>query len=137
LRRVLRRQDGPVVLVGHSYGGAVITAAGTGESKVKALAYVAEVVPDEGEVGEIFGRVSPHAKAPKLQPDSDGLLWLKVDDFRDAVAPDASSEETALMVVTQKPIALKCLGEPMTRPAWKEKPSWFLIAEPKAFSLAE
>jgi pimeloyl-ACP methyl ester carboxylesterase len=130
LRRVMRRQDGPVVLVGHSYGGAVITAAGAGESKLKALVFIAAVVPDEGEtVGEIFGRVSPHAKAPKLQPDSDGLLWLKVDDFRNAVAPDAPSEETAFMAVTQKPIALKCLGEPMTRPAWEEKPSWFLVAD--------
>ena len=130
LRRLLRRQAGPLVLVGHSYGGAVITAAGAGDSNVKALVYVAAVVPDEGEtVGEIFGRVPPHAKAPKLQPDSDGLLWLKVDDFRIAVAPNASPEETALMATTQKPIALKCLGEPMTRPAWKEKPSWFLIAD--------
>jgi len=130
LRRVLRRQDGPVVLVGHSYGGAVITAAGAGESNVKALVYIAAVVPDEGEtVGEIFGRVPPHAEAPRLQPDSDGLLCLNVDAFRNVVAPDTSSEDTALMAVTQKPIALKCLGEPMTRPAWKEKPSWFLIAD--------
>jgi len=59
-------------------------------------------VPDEGEtVGEIFGRVPPHAKAPRLQPDSDGLLWLNVDAFRNAVAPDASSEDTALMAVTE------------------------------------
>ena len=87
VRRVLRRQNGPVILVGHSYGGAVITAAGAGESNVKALVYVAAVVPDEGEtVGEIFGRVPPHGKAPRLQPDSDGLLWLTVDDFRKAMA---------------------------------------------------
>ncbi|PYX04677.1 MAG: alpha/beta hydrolase [Acidobacteria bacterium] len=130
VRRVLRRQNGPVILVGHSYGGAVITAAGAGESNVKALVYVAAVVPDEGEtVGEIFGRVPPHGKAPRLQPDSDGLLWLTVDDFRKAVAPDASPDDTFLMAVTQKPIALKCLGEPMTRPAWREKPSWFLVAD--------
>jgi pimeloyl-ACP methyl ester carboxylesterase len=130
LRRVLRNQDAPVVLVGHSYGGAVITAAAAGDPKVKALVYVAAVVPDEGEtVGEIFGRVAPHPKAPKLQPDSDGLLWVTADAFRNAIAPDASTEETSLMAATQKPIALKCLGEPMTQPAWKEKPSWFLIAE--------
>ena len=130
LRRVLHRQVGPVILVGHSYGGAVITAAGAGESQVKALVYIAAVVPDEGEtVGEIFGRVAPHPKAAKLQPDVDGLLWLKVDDFRRAVAPDASAEDTALMAATQKPIALKCLAEPMTQPAWKEKPSWFFIAD--------
>jgi len=130
LRRVLRAQDGPVVLAGHSYGGAVITAAGTGDAKVKALVYVAAIVPDEGEtVGQVFGREPPHPKAPQLQPDQDGFFWLKVDAFRDAVAPDASREETALMAANQKPIAVKCLGEPMTKPAWKEKPSWFLIAE--------
>ncbi len=130
LRRVLRSQDAPVLLVGHSYGGAVITAAAAGDPKVKALAYVAAIVPDEGEtVGEIFGRVGPHPKAPKLQPDDDGLLWVTADAFRNAIAPDASPEKTTLMAATQKPIALKCLGEPITQPAWKEKPSWFLIAE--------
>jgi pimeloyl-ACP methyl ester carboxylesterase len=130
LRRVLRGQDGPVVLAGHSYGGAVITAAAAGDPKVKALVYVAAIVPDEGEtVGEIFGRAAPHPKAPKLQPDEDGMVWVTVDAFRNAIAPDASPEETALMAATQKPIGLKCLCEPMTKPAWKEKPSWFLIAE--------
>jgi pimeloyl-ACP methyl ester carboxylesterase len=130
LRRVLRRQDGPVILVGHSYGGAVATAAGAGDSNVEALVYVAAVVPDEGEtVGEIFNRVPYHPKAAKVQPDSDGLAWITLDDFRTAVAPNASSEDTALMAATQKPIALNCLIERMTRPAWREKPSWFLVAE--------
>jgi pimeloyl-ACP methyl ester carboxylesterase len=97
---------------------------------VKVLVYVAAIVPDEGEtVGEIFGRVAPHAKAPKLRPDDDGLLWVTADAFRNAIAPDASPAETTLMAATQKPIALKCLDEPMTKPAWKEKPSWFPIAE--------
>jgi pimeloyl-ACP methyl ester carboxylesterase len=130
MRRLLRRETGPVVLVGHSYGGAVITAAGAGNSKVKALAYIAAIVPDEGEtVGQVFGRTAPHPKAPALQPDSDGFLWLDVEAFHNAVAPDASKEETALMAASQKPISVNCLGEPMTKPAWKEKPSWFLIAE--------
>jgi len=130
LRKVLLRQEAPVVLAGHSYGGAVITAAASGNPHVKALVYVAGVVPDEGEtVGDVFHRVPPHPSAPKLQPDADGFLWLDVDAYRSAVAPDASSSETALMAATQKPIAVRCLGEPMTRPAWKEKPTWFLIAE--------
>jgi pimeloyl-ACP methyl ester carboxylesterase len=130
LRRLLRSQDAPVVLVGHSYGGAVITAAAAGDPKVKALVYIAAVVPDEGEtVGEIFGRIGPHPQAPMLQADSDGLLWVTADAFRNAIAPDASAEESTLMAATQKPIAIKCLGEPMTQPAWREKPSWFLIAE--------
>ena len=130
LCRVLRRQQCPVILAGHSYGGAVITAAGAGDPNVKALVYVAAVVPDEGEtVGDVFHRVAPHPSAPQLQPDENGFLWLHADAFRNAVAPDASDEEIALMAATQKPISLKCLGEPVTKPAWKEKPSWFLIAE--------
>jgi len=130
LRGVLRRQKEPVILAGHSYGGAVITAAGADDPNVKALVYITAVVPDEGEtVGHIFQRAAPHPKAPHLQPDLDGFLWVSVEAFRNAIAPEASSEETALMAAAQKPIALKCLGEPMGKPAWKEKPSWFLIAE--------
>lgn len=130
LRKVLLRQEGPLVLVGHSYGGAVLTAAAASNPNVKALVYIAAVVPDEGEtVGDVFHRVAPHPSAPKLQPDAEGFLWLNVDAFRTAVAPDASGAETALMAATQKPISVACLGEPMGKPAWKEKPSWFLIAE--------
>ena len=130
LRRVLSRQRRPVILAGHSYGGAVITAAGAGDPNVKALVYIAAVVPDESEtVGDVFHRVAPHPSAPQLQPDNNGFLWLHTDAFRNAVAPDASAEEITLMAAAQKPIALKCLDEPMTKPAWKEKPSWFLIAE--------
>ncbi len=91
LRKVLLRQEGPLVLAGHSYGGAVITAAAAGNPKVKALVYVAAIVPDEGEtVDDVFHRVAPHPSAPKLQPDADGFLWLNVEAFRAAVAPDAS-----------------------------------------------
>lgn len=130
LRKVLLRQNGPIILAGHSYGGAVITAAAAGKANVKALVYIAAIVPDEGEtVGDVFQRLPPHPSAPELQPDADGFLWLTVDAFRNAVAPDAPASETALMAAVQKPIALKCLGEPMTNPAWREKPSWFLIAE--------
>src|SRR5262249_40181848 len=130
LKKVLFRQKGPIVLTGHSYGGAVITAAAVGDPNVKALVYIAAVVPDEGEtVGDVFHREPSHPSAPILQPDTNGFLWLTLDAFRTAVAPDASASETALMAATQKPIALKCLGEPMTNPAWREKPTWFLIAE--------
>jgi pimeloyl-ACP methyl ester carboxylesterase len=77
----------------------------------------------------VFRRVPPHPSAPQLQPDAAGFLWLTVDAFRNAFAPDATASETALMSAAQKPISVKCLGERMTKPAWKEKPSWFLIAE--------
>lgn len=130
LKKVLFRQKGPIILAGHSYGGAVITAAAAGNSNVRALVYIAAIVPDEGEtVADVFRRVPPYPSSPKLEPDADGFLWLTVDGFRNAFAPDASASETALMAATQKPISLKCLGEPMANPAWREKPTWFLIAE--------
>jgi pimeloyl-ACP methyl ester carboxylesterase len=131
IRRALNRVSGPVVLVDHSYGGAVITAAGVENPNVKALVYIAAIAPDEGEtVGELFHRAEPSPNTrPQLAPDADGFLWMPAGGFEDAVAPHASKEETALMQINQHPIALKCLGEPMTKPAWKQKPSWFLVAE--------
>ena len=131
LRRLLHQVEGPVVLVGHSYAGAVITAAGADNPQVKALVYIAALAPGEGEtVGELFHRAEPVPNTrPQLAPDADGFLWLPPGSFADAVAPDASREETALMQVNQHPIALKCLGEPMTTPAWNQKPSWFFVAE--------
>ena len=130
VRRVLKRVSGPVVLAGHSYGGAVITAAGSGNPNVKALVYIAAMAPDEGEtVGQLLHHSAPHASAPALVPDEDGLLWMSVKGFADAVALDSSAEDVELMVATQKPISIKCVQEPMTKPAWKEKPSWFLVAE--------
>ncbi len=130
VQRVLGRVSGPVVLAAHSYGGAVITGAASAQPKVKALAFIAAMAPDEGEtVGQLLHRVEPHVKAPQLVPDEDGLLWMSADGFANAVAPEATSEEITFMTATQKPIALKCLGEPMTKPAWKEKPSWYLLAE--------
>jgi pimeloyl-ACP methyl ester carboxylesterase len=93
-RRVLTRHEGPVVLVGHSYGGAAITAAGTENPNVKALVYVAAIVPDEGEnVGQVFRRAPPHPDAPALEPDADGFLWVNADAFRNAIAPDATRED--------------------------------------------
>jgi len=129
LKQLLARVSGPVILVGHSYAGAVITAAASGNPTVGALVYIAGMAPDEGEsVGTLFHRAAPHAQAPALSPDADGLLWLPPDAFANAVAPDSSVEETAVMQAAQKPIAIACLGETMGIPAWREKPSWFLIA---------
>lgn len=119
-----------MVLAGHSYGGAVITAAGSGESKVKALVYIAAMAPDEGEtVGQLLHRAAPHASAPALVPDEEGFLWMPAKGFADAVAHESPAEDTAVMAATQKPIAVKCVGEPMSKPAWREKPSWYLVAE--------
>jgi pimeloyl-ACP methyl ester carboxylesterase len=131
LKGLLRQVEGPVLLAAHSYAGAVITAAGADNPEVKALVYIAAIVPDEGEtVGALFQRAEPQPNTrPPLAPDADGFLWLPPGAFANAVAQDASKEETDLMEINQHPIALKCLGEPMTVPAWKQKPSWFLIAE--------
>lgn len=130
VRRYIDREAGPVVLVGHSYGGAVITAAGAENAKVKGLVYIAAIVPDQGEtVGAIFQRAAPHPKAPRLEPDKDGLLWVDAAAFRNAIAPNATDEETALLAANQKPIAAACLGEALRAAAWRQKPSWFLIPD--------
>jgi pimeloyl-ACP methyl ester carboxylesterase len=130
VRRVLRRISGPIVLVGHSYGGAVITAAGNDETKVTTLVYIAAMAPAEGEtVGQLLHRAAPHASAPALVPDQDGFLWMSPKGFADAVAHDSSLEDAAVMAATQKPISIQCLTEPMTKPGWRKKPSWFLVAQ--------
>jgi len=130
VRRTLKRVSGPVVLVGHSYGGAVVTAAGSGNLNVKALVYVAAMAPDEGEtVGQLLHRSTPHMSAPALVPDENAFLWMSAKGFADAVAHDSSAEDAELMAATQKPIAIKCVEEPMSRPAWRDKPSWYLVAE--------
>jgi pimeloyl-ACP methyl ester carboxylesterase len=125
---VLERVGGPVVLVGHAYAGAVI--AETRSPKVASLVYVAALAPDEGEtVSDVFYRAQPHPKAPLLQPDSHGLVWLPASAFADAFAPNASSAEQEVLAAVQRPIAADCIGVPVGRPLWKDRPSWFLIAE--------
>jgi pimeloyl-ACP methyl ester carboxylesterase len=126
--RVLERLDGPVVLAGHAYAGAVIAA--TRDPKAAALVYIAALAPDEGEtVGDIFHRDQPHPKAPKLQPDSHGLIWLPASAFADAFAQHASAEEQAILAAVQRPLAAACISVPVQRPLWKDRPSWFLVAE--------
>ena len=128
LERVLERLDGPVVLVGHAYAGAVIAA--TRGQKVASLVYVAALAPDEGEtVGDVFYRGQPHPKAPKLEPDSHGLVWLPDEAFGDAFAQNASFDEAGILAAVQRPIAVPCISVPVERPLWKDRPSWFLIAE--------
>jgi pimeloyl-ACP methyl ester carboxylesterase len=128
LNQALERASGPVVLAGHAYAGAVI--AGTTEKRVKALVYVAALAPDQGEtVAKVFYRDEPHAETPKLAPDPHGFIWMAEDGFRRAVAHRASSEQTRIMAAVQRPIAVSCIQEPASWPAWKTKPSWFLLAE--------
>src|SRR5260370_25282684 len=128
LDRALARIEGPVVLVGHAYAGAVIAA--TRDEKVRALVYVAALAPDEGEtVAEVFYRAEPHPQAPKLAPDNHGLIWLPANAFAEAFAQQASTEEQAVLAAVQRPIAVACIGVKVGRPLWKDIPSWFLVAE--------
>ncbi|HVH90143.1 MAG TPA: alpha/beta hydrolase [Candidatus Acidoferrum sp.] len=128
LRRALERTSGPVVLAGHAYAGAVIGA--TDEKRVKSLVYVSALAPDEGEtVAQVFYRNPSHPEAPKLAPDSHGFIWMSDDGFRRAVAHRASLDQTNIATAVQRPIAVQCIQEPAPTPAWKMKPSWFLIAE--------
>jgi pimeloyl-ACP methyl ester carboxylesterase len=128
LERTLQRIDGPVVLVGHAYAGAVIAA--TRNEKVRSLVYVAALAPDEGEtVADVFYRAAPHPQAPLLAPDKDGVVWLPEHAFAEAFAQHASSDEQALLAAVQRPIAAACIGVAVSRPLWKDRPSWFLVAE--------
>ena len=128
LNRTVARAKGPVILAGHAYAGAVI--AGANEERVKALVYVAALAPDEGEtVADVFYRDEAHPKAPKLAPDKDGWIWMPEEGFANAFAHHATANQIALCKAVQRPIALKCIQEPAPKPAWRSKPSWFLIAE--------
>jgi len=124
----LGRCEGPVVLAGHAYAGAVIAA--VSDERVKALVYIAALAPGEGEsVAQVFYRNEQHQLAPKLAPDGDGFIWMPDDGFRNAFAQNAASDQIALAAAVQRPIAVRCIQEPVTKPAWRSKPSWFLIAE--------
>lgn len=128
LSRVLERTDGPVVLVGHAYAGAVI--AGPRDDRIKALVYVSALAPAEGEtVAQVFYREPPHPEAPHLAPDSYGFIWMSADGFGKAVAHKATADQTAIMAAVQRPIAVKCIQEVTPQPTWRKKPSWYLLAE--------
>jgi pimeloyl-ACP methyl ester carboxylesterase len=128
LNRTIARTQGPVIVAGHAYAGAVI--AGASEDRVKALIYVAALAPDEGEtVAEVFYRDKAHPQSPKLAPDKDGWIWMPEEGFANAFAHHATEDQITICKAVQRPIALKCIQEPASRPAWRSKPSWFLIAE--------
>ena len=128
LSQVIERTRGPVVLVGHAYSGAVIAAVRS--ERVKSLVYVAALAPSEGEtVAKVFYLNPNSPEAPKMTPDSHGLVWLPDDAFSRAITHKASSDESRIAAALQRPIGVHCIQEAVPRPLWKSKPSWFLIAE--------
>ena len=128
LERALERTNGPVVLVAHAYAGAVIGA--SINERVRSFVFIAALTPDEGEtVGEVFYREKPHPEAPQLAPDRYGFVWIPNERFGPAFCQHASPDKAALLAATQRPIALACIKEKAPRPAWKAKPSWYLVAQ--------
>jgi pimeloyl-ACP methyl ester carboxylesterase len=127
-RRVVAAQDGPVILVGHSYGGAVITEAGN-DPRVVALVYIAAFAPDKGEsVASLIKDPPPGAPVPPILPPQDGYLLLDKAKFPAAFAGDVDPERAAFMADSQVPWGIEALSGSIAEPAWKSKPSWYLVA---------
>ncbi|HEV2709075.1 MAG TPA: alpha/beta hydrolase [Edaphobacter sp.] len=128
LKRSIARTQGPVIVAGHAYAGAVIATAN--DERVKALVYIAALAPDEGEtVAQVFYKDETHPKAPQLAPDTDGFIWMPDEGFTNAFAQNATTEQLALSKAVQRPISVKSIQEPVPAPAWKSKPTWYLVAE--------
>ncbi len=126
--RTIAAQDGPVVLVGHSYGGVVITEAGN-NPKVAGLAYIAAFAPDSGEsVASLIKNPVPGAPVPPILPPQDGFLFLDRSRFAASFAADVEPELAAFMADSQVPWGVQALEGAVSQPGWKSKPSWYLIA---------
>jgi len=127
-KRVLASQDGPAILVGHSYGGAVITEAGN-DPKVVGLVYITAFAPDKGEsVATLIKNAPPGAPVPPILPPQDGYLLLDKSKFAASFAGDVEPEKAAFMADSQVPWGVEALSGSISEPAWKSKPSWYLIA---------
>jgi pimeloyl-ACP methyl ester carboxylesterase len=125
-KRVLARQNGPAILVGHSYGGVVITEAGT-DPKVKALVYLAAFVPDAGE--SAFGLLPADGPQPPIEPTPDGMAFLNREAYIAAFAADLSKAQAAFMADSQVPVSIPAAGSAkITIPAWRSRPSWYLVS---------
>jgi pimeloyl-ACP methyl ester carboxylesterase len=127
-KRTLAALEGPAILVGHSYGGVVITEAGN-DPKVAGLVYIAAFVPDKGEsVSALIKNPPPGAPVPPILPPQDGFLLLDRTQFRASFAADVSADAAAFMADSQVPWGLDALNGAVTAPAWKTKPSWYLVS---------
>jgi pimeloyl-ACP methyl ester carboxylesterase len=127
-KRAIDAIDGPVILVGHSYGGVVITEAGN-HPKVERLVYIAAFAPDTGEsVSSLIKNPPPGAPVPPILPPQDGYLFLDRAKFAASFAADVKADEAAFMADSQVPWGLEALGGAVSQPAWRAKPSWYLVA---------
>ncbi|HME09075.1 MAG TPA: alpha/beta hydrolase [Bryobacteraceae bacterium] len=127
-RRILARQTGPTILAGHSYAGFVITEAGNAPN-VTGLVFVSSYGPAEGEShDDLVKRFAPPPGIPAIRLDEDGFLWIERDKFHQAFVHDIDLPEARILAAVQKPVAKKCFGTPVAVPAWKAKPSWFLVS---------
>ncbi|KTR74926.1 hydrolase [Microbacterium oxydans] len=126
-QKMVRQIDGPVLLVGHSYGGAVITEAGD-LPNVVGLVYVAAFAPDAGESAGQITQENPPAAVDAIAPDSDGYLWIAQDRFHESFAQDLSADDALVMAVTQKAPLGSTFGDTVTMPAWKAKPTWYQVS---------
>ena len=128
-RRVIEAQKGPVVIVGHSYGGAVITVAAAGSTNVKALVYIAAFAPDTGDsLGSLLKSMAPSDIGSALSPDTAGFLYIDRAKFHNVFAKDVSPSEARIMAATQKPIFGPIFDTSCPSVAWKAIPSWYLVA---------
>lgn len=127
-RRIIDAQDEPVILVGHSYGGAVITEAGN-DPNVAALVYIAAFAPDAGEsVNTLIADPPPDAPVPPILPPREGFLFLDRDKFHDSFAADVPDDLAEFWADSQVPWGVDALGGTISEPAWRSKPSWYLVA---------
>ncbi|HUZ62434.1 MAG TPA: alpha/beta hydrolase [Acetobacteraceae bacterium] len=126
-RKMIAQQKGPVLLVGHSYGGAVITEAGD-QPNVTGLVFIAAFAPDAGESPGGITAKNPPVAAPNLAPDSDGYLWIRQDKFHESFCQDLPADEGLVMAVTQKAPVASTFADNVTAAAWRKKPSWYQIS---------
>jgi pimeloyl-ACP methyl ester carboxylesterase len=127
---VLAMQKGPTILVGHSYGGVVITEAAANASNVVGLVYISAFAPDAGEaLGEHNARMPAASGQANIRPDAYGFLWIDPRAFPESFAQDVDPVQARIMAAVQKPLATSIFGENVTQAAWKTKPSWYLVSE--------